>query len=143
MKNKYPRGDLFLERLLSGLADSLESVSDEQLFSELRERGEDPEAMAREVRGVLAGAVKRFRQRNLEKAKSDHALAVKTFTNRSRNLPTDMLSKRALLARVLASRPDLSGLTAQWRGRDSDVIPDVDVDDLLNQLEALGLLDEQ
>lgn len=132
--------DLYLTRLLSGLADSMDHVSDEELLAEVREAGGDPDTIAQVAGRTLADAVKGYRQRGLAKAKSEYAKAVDAFGRRVRVLQMGTTAKRALLAVALTKRPDLVGVTAQWRNLES--IPDSDVDGVLEQLDALGVLDD-
>jgi hypothetical protein len=49
-----------------------------------------------------------------------------------------MLKKRAILTELLARRPDL--VTAQFR--DLESVSDSDIDGMLCQMAALGILDE-
>jgi len=49
-----------LENILGGAAEAVFESSDEEIEAELRSFGEDPEAVAEEVRSVLLDAVDRY-----------------------------------------------------------------------------------
>ena len=137
MKEQRLPSELETQRFWTALADAAEDTPDQELMDELREAGEDPAAFAARVRAVLLNAIRQWRQAPLREARARRADVLKALAERTSALPTDMLKKRAILAEVFARRPEL--LTAQFR--DLDSVPDKDVDGMLTQLAALGVLD--
>jgi hypothetical protein len=133
--------ELELQNLLAGLAESIAELPYEELIAEMREAGEDPVRAAEEVREALRSTLKRHRQRNLRQAKEQYRATVETLSNRKYELPKGMAEKREILGDILALRPELGALTAQWR--DLRSIPDTDIDGILEQLGALGVLDDR
>lgn len=125
-------------RFWTALAEEAVNTPKEELMAELREAGEDPAALAAAVRQMLRDAVKQVRQQPLREAKQRHAAALKKLFDQAVNLPTDMLKKRAILTELFVRRPDL--VTAQFR--DLESVSDSDIDGMLCQMAALGILDE-
>jgi hypothetical protein len=125
-------------RFWESLADSLDELSDAELLAELRESGEDPEALALSARAVLRDAVKRVRQRALIDARRNYLDAVRLFDSQVPNLPQTISAKRQLLVSVFARRPEL--LTLQFR--DLTRVSDEDVEGMLRQMALLGVLDD-
>jgi hypothetical protein len=54
-----------LKRIANAVAESIFEASDEEILEEVREAGEDPEAVASHVRSVLSDAVRAHRKRHL------------------------------------------------------------------------------
>lgn len=136
IERKLPT-EIEARRFWTAFADAAEDTPPQELLEELREAGEDPAELAERVRVILLNAIKQWSQAPLREAQARHAEALRKLAERTFSLPADMLKKRAILAEVFARRPEL--LTALFR--DLDRVPDKDVDGMLSQLAALGLLD--
>jgi hypothetical protein len=125
-------------RFWTALAEDVASTPKDEIMAELREEGEDPSELASAVRQLLRDAVKEVRQQPLREARQRHAAALKKLFDQTLRLPADMLKKRAILTELFARRPDL--VTAQFR--DLEGVSDSDIDGMLRQMAALGILDE-
>lgn len=129
-----------IRALHDALADSVLSLSDEQLSAEVKEEGLDPDAVAEKTRELLLGTVKQFQQRALAKARVEHEAAVQQLQARRPVFPSTALARRDLLIGVLAQKPAASGvLTAQWR--EFSEMTDEDVETALLELAHLGFID--
>jgi Glu-tRNA(Gln) amidotransferase subunit E-like FAD-binding protein len=125
--------------LQKGLAQSVLSTPDEQLLEEVKEEGLDPTVVAEETRALLMNTVKRFRQRALVAAKEEHRQKATQIAARRFRLPVTAAEKRQLLDAVIAQHQQEGRmLTAQHR--DFTEMTDDDVESLLQQFGALGLL---
>ena len=128
-----------LRALHDALADSVLSLSEEQLSDELKEEGLDPDKVAEETRALLLGTVKQYQQRGLVKAREEHHAAVEKLHAQRPVFPVTAASRRELLIGVLSQQPAASGvLTAQWR--DYSEMTDEDVETALIELAHLGFI---
>jgi len=136
-ERKVPSDDE-ARRFWTALAEDVATTPKDEIMAELREEGEDPSELASAVRQLLRDAVKEVRQQPLREARQRHAAALKKLFDQAVKLPADMLKKRAILTELFARRPDL--VTAQFR--DLESVSDSDIDGMLRQMAALGILDE-
>ena len=58
-----------LERLCNTLADDIDAMSDEELLAELKEAGEDADAIASQTGALVADAIANFGHRKLAAAR--------------------------------------------------------------------------
>lgn len=129
-----------LRALHAALAEAVLSASDGELIEEAREEGLDPDALAEETRTVLLKTVKTFKQRALIAAKGQHRRKAAQLAAKRFELPTSPMERRQLLDAVIAGHKHKSRtLVAQHR--DFKEMTDDDVESLLQQFGALGLLD--
>jgi len=129
-----------IRALHDALADSVLSLSDEQLSAALREEGRDPDVVAEETRALLLGTVKQFQQRALVKARVEHEAAVHQLETRRPVFPRTAQERRDLLVGLLTQQPAATGvLTAQWR--EFSEMTDADVETALLELAHLGFID--
>lgn len=140
---KKPRDyETELRALMEALAESVVAATDEELINETREAGEDPTAAAEEVRAVLRNAVKAYEQRHLVEAQKAYEQRVDAIRRRTFSLPTTAENRRKLLNVVLTRKADLSSALLTLQHRDFTEWTDADVQSCLEQLGALGVLDE-
>jgi len=125
-----------LWNLMTALADSALDASDDEMLSEADQ--ESPE----EIRSALLGAVNQFKRRRLEGARLEYEKAVsETQAGVTSWLPGKVNEKREYLVALLQRRPELqTALTLQFR--DFSQLSEEDIDSLLRQLGALGVLDD-
>ena len=135
-------GEERFERIIGGAAEAVIEASDQEIEAELRAEGLDPAAVAEDVRGVLLGAVERYRgKQRLERSRSEYQARVAAIGEREVPLPATPGERRQLLAQVFRAQPRTAGmLTLQFR--DLESLPDDDVTSCLRQLAELGVLDE-
>jgi len=130
-----------LRALFDALADQVEAMTDEEVLDDAAAAGMDVTAEASRVRGVLLGAVVTAKKARLTEAMAAHRQNVAALAHRSARIPTAPLERRALLMSSLERRPQVKdGITLQHRAFTS--FSDADVEMLLKQLDALGLLDD-
>jgi hypothetical protein len=131
-----------LRALMEALAESVAGAPDEEIINETREGGEDPSAAAEEVRAVLRNAVKAYEQRHLHEAQKAYEEHVDAIRRRTFSLPTAPADRRKLLTFVMTLKPDLSSALLTLQHRDFKEWTDTDIQKCLEQLGALGVLDE-
>lgn len=131
-----------LRALMDALAEAVAEASDEEILNEAREAGEGPAAAAEEVRVVLRNAVKAYEQRHLREAQKEYEKHVDAIRRRPFSLPTTPENRRKLLTFVMTRKPDLKPALLTLQHRDFKEWTDADVQSCLEQLGALGVLDE-
>lgn len=125
-------------KIMDAISDPILEMSDEDLLAEVREDGEDPGQVAAEVKEVLLGAIKSYRQRNLIAAAREYERQTAHAEKRESKIPTSPVQRRKLLDLIFARQPEL--LTFQ--NREFRDFTDTDVEGLLTDLEDLGALED-
>jgi hypothetical protein len=125
-----------LWNLMTALAESVLDAPDDEIVLEPDQ--EPPE----EIRSVLRSAVARFKTQRLGTARLEYERTVNEARSRVTSWVSRQLNeKRELLVGLIQHRPELqAALTLQFR--DFSQLSEEDVDSVLRQLEALGVLDE-
>ena len=134
-----PRHDRHLESLLDELDRSSLRASDTEMLDEARAAGVDPAANAERLRAHFLAMVRRSQKRKFEAAKLAHAKQADALSKRSYTVPTSPAEQRMLLQLVVAQQAR-AGIALTAKFRDFDSLPDSDLPDLIEELEALGLL---
>ena len=130
-----------LQAILDALAESVAEESDDQLLVEVKDSGQDPNALLAHVKGVLRQAVKESQQRPLRDARQAYEARRSALQQNSYALPESAADRRMLFMNVVAQNPSVGGmLTAHFR--EFDKLEDDDITSCLRQLADLGLLDE-
>lgn len=130
-----------LQAILDGLAESVAEDSGDQLLAEVKESGQDPNALLAHVKGILRHAVKQTQQRPLRDSRKAYETRVGALQRSSYGLPTSADERRTLFMNVVIQNPSVGGmLTAHFR--EFDKLEDDDITSCLKQLADLGLLDE-
>lgn len=130
-----------LQTLMAGMVESILSASDEEILQEAKEQGLDPDKTAAETKDtLLAAVVKESKLRRLREARRQYERNVAALSNRKVTLPATPAERRTLLAAVFARNATIQAgiLTAQHR--ELKEMTDADVERLLLELAALGLL---
>jgi hypothetical protein len=129
-----------IRALHEALSEAVVAASDEELIDEVRERGQDPAALAEDTRSRLLQTIKTFQQRPLVRAREERARSIQKIESMKPDLPTSPEARRAFLVGVLAQKPNARGvLTAQWR--DLEEMTDDDVETALMELSHLGFVE--
>ena len=129
-----------LQAILDALAESVVEESDDQLLAEVKESGQDPNALLAHVQDVLRQAVKQTQQRPLRDARKAYEARRIALQENSYALPESADERRSLFMNVVAKNPSVSGmLTARFR--EFEKLEDEDIRSCLKQLADLGLLD--
>ena len=122
------------------LVDGLMDLTDEELLAEVREDGEDPDALAKQAADIISGAVLRT-----GKAKMAEARAAFEAMNRQRSaavLNFSPAQKRQILDRFIADDHELTKkLTIA--ARNGDALSEQELDSFLNDLLELGAIDDE
>lgn len=142
MADKPHNYDEELANLMNALAESTLEMSDEEVLAEIREEGEEPEKVAEEVRGVLKGATKSYRQRRLIEAQKRYDERIADLGGKKYSLPDSIEKQRNLLMGVLANNPGMRSSLLTAQNRDFTDLPDSEVTSYLKQLFDLGALDD-
>jgi len=131
-----------LRAIMDALAESAAQASDEEILSEVRESGEDPEAVAARVRGILSDAVTAYEQRRLRDAEESYRRRVESMRTQSRAIPTTPQRRRELFMIIMTRQPDLGTALVTLQNREFRNLTDADIQSALEQLAALGALQQ-
>jgi hypothetical protein len=131
-----------LQTLMTGMVESVLSASDEEILQETKEQGLDLEKIAAETKETLLAAVTESKLRKLREARRQYERNVAAIPSRKVTLPATPAERRNLLAAVFARNATIQSgiLTAQHR--ELKEMTDADVERLLLEIAALGLLGE-
>lgn len=142
MKDNNKVDDLKFQKLMDALAESVLELSDEEVLEEMVLNGEDPEAVAAEVRQVLDEGLLKFKKQRLQEFKKQHAEQRAQLEKRVISIPDSPEERRSLLESVFNRMPEYKQpeLTAQYRNLSG--IDDQEIEELLRELGQLGVLDE-
>jgi hypothetical protein len=137
---KDPRNRL--AALMDALAEKVESMSDQEVLDDAAAEGIDVKAEGARVRGLLLGAVVSAKKERLAEAVAAHRKNVATLAQRAVRIPAAPSDRRALLMRSLERSPQMKEAIVTLQHRDFESFSDADVESVLKQLGALGLLDD-
>jgi hypothetical protein len=127
-----------VRRLFAALAESSLHDSDAEV---LRDAGPEASLKAEHVRSLLLDTVKAHKQRALNAALAVYREEVRRYKERRFAMPTDSREKRELLTAVLGRFPQGERTFLTLQHREFKNLSDADIESLLKQLEALGVLD--
>ncbi len=128
-----------LKAIMDALAESVIDSTDEEILEEVREDGLQPEIIAKQVHETLLNSVKKYRKRNLLKAREKYQDSVFKIQTEKCDLPSTPEERRSLLSRIFNFKPQIQKMvTAQFR--DFNELSDADVESLLSQIQKLGIL---
>lgn len=131
-----------LRAIMDALAESVVEASDPDILAEAREAGEDPARTADRVRAVLRRAAKDYEQRRLREAQKAYEERLQSIQARPYVLPKTPESRRKLFTLVMTRKPELGQALVTAQHRDFKDLTDADIQSCLEQLGALGVLDE-
>lgn len=125
----------------NSLAESVLLASDEQIFQEVKQAGQDPSMSANRVRSLLRQAVKSHRQKPLQDALLEYHRQVGLFQKQTYQLPESAQAKRELLASVFQRFPQMQNTFLTIQHREFKAMSDEDIESCLKQLNLLGVFD--
>jgi hypothetical protein len=128
-----------LHAIFDALAESVGEESDEQLVAEVKESGENPNALLAHVKGLLREAVKQTQQRPLRDARKAYEARRSALQQNTYALPESAAERRTLFMSVVTQNPSVGGMTAHFR--EFDKLEDDDITSCQRQLADLGFLD--
>jgi len=129
-----------LGRVADALVEGLMDLTDEELLAEVREDGEEPQALARQATEVISAAV-------LHAGKTKMALAKAAYETGNRQGPATVLTfslseKRKIIDGFIGNDPDLTKkLTVA--ARSGNALSEQELDSFLNDLLELGAIDDE
>lgn len=128
-----------LERLCNTLADDIDAMSDEELLAELKEAGEDANAIATRTGALVADAIVNSGRRKLAAARAGYKAQKAGQSGNILQWPVER--KRALIQRFAENDNALKQkLTlAARKGEDTEADMDSFIDDLID----LGVIDDE
>ena len=136
--------DISLElwRVMEALADSTEGATADELAEALGLGEQESRELAEDTRNLLLSSVSRFKKRRLADTREAYEASVVEYRSKVRRVPSGATGRmRDLLESVFKAEPELQlALTAQFR--DFGELSDADVESAVQQLVALGVLDE-
>ncbi|HTR52429.1 MAG TPA: hypothetical protein VMJ10_17065 [Kofleriaceae bacterium] len=132
-----------LAAVMNALAERAAGATDQEIRDDAEAAGVDLRAQGARVRAALADAVLRAKKQRLLDAAEQHKRAVAALGQRTARLPVAPATRRALVARVIARRPETRQQVLTLQHREFEEFTDRDVDSVLPQLAALGLLDDE
>lgn len=141
MSVKKQWGVLQAEHFLDEIASSIETSSPADIEQDAVASGKDVNLMATQTSDALMEGVKKFTQRRLHHARQRYKESLGRIEARKRRIASDANSRREQFHAILKAKPGLqSGLTLQHR--DLDSLTDSDIESALEELDALGALDD-
>lgn len=129
--------DTDLANIMNALAESTLDTPLDEIESEIREDGKDPNAVAERVKQVIFDVVKGCQRQPLLEAKARYEERVAALRSKNYEIPDSPDEQRKMISTLLAAKPQLSSglLTAQFR--DFTELVDEDVGGYLKQLLEL------
>lgn len=126
-----------LADIMNTMAESTLDMTDEEIESEVREEGGDPDAVAERARNVIRQAIKSCQQRPLLEAQKRYEERAAALTVKKYQMPDSIEDQRKMIGSILAANPQFGAglLTAQFR--DFESVPDEEVESFLQQLLEL------
>lgn len=126
-----------LHRLLTSVEDEILSLADDELLKEVRDNGEDPGAIAGEMRAIINKEVLKSRRHRLSTAREQYNIEVQKRQGMRRiSLPIEeavLLIREAIQGRATA---------ATLAFRDGKGVSEDDLLSIVEDLRSLGLIDE-
>lgn len=142
MPNNVRNYEEELNNLTDGVAEYTLDMSDEEIQSEIREEGDDPDRSAEETKDVLRKAVKAFKHRELLEAQRRYEERVAAFSRNEYPPPESVEDQRELLMNLLAGNSQMKAELLTAQNRDFKDLPDSEVTSYLKQLQSLAALDD-
>lgn len=129
-----------LLRFCEAMAESVASMTEEEVLASAREEGIDTKSSAAELRDMAQKIAREVRLKPLRTAREKYERDRDVLQGQSWRLPASGPERRALLQEVLTRRPELQPLLTA-AARELKDLPDEDVESMLRDLAALGCLD--
>lgn len=131
-----------LQALMAGMVESVFSASDEEILTEAREDGLDPDKDAAKTKDTLLAAVKESKLRKLREARHQYERSVAAIATRKVALPATPAERRTLLAAVFVRNANIQAGVLTTQHRELKEMTDADIECLLLELTSLGLIDQ-
>jgi hypothetical protein len=130
-----------LEALVTALDEADSEATDDEILQEAKLAGINTSAEAAHTKTLLLNVVTQFQKRALREAQAGYLQEVQSLSSASYALPNSPEQRRQLFELVVAKQPQYSQMyTTQHR--DLKDLTDADVDSYLEDLAALGILND-
>lgn len=138
---RKPSEEARLFRLTDALVADLMALSDDELLREIRDSGDDPEAVAAEVRDALQATVTRESKARLGKARE--SLDAARVARAGGNLLSLPLPRKQQILGQFAANDGRLRERLTMAARKGDGASEREVDDILRDLRDLGAIDDE
>jgi len=131
-----------LRAIHEAFSEIIPRLSKEELDEEIRARGEDPGEVAERTRHIMKTAVKNYQREQLQAATARYKVRITELFKNKPDLPGTPEGRRELLSAVFARIPDIESAVLTAHHREFSALTDTDVEDYLQDLAALGVIDQ-
>jgi hypothetical protein len=129
------------EHALNQLAESIEAAQPSEIEDDIASLGEDLSAIASDMKGAALAGIKKFQQRRLHQARQRSQENSRRIERRTRKVASSPKARRKQFLSLLRASPDFQAkLTVQHR--DFNALTDADIESALEDLDALGAMDD-
>lgn len=135
--------DAELFNVMSALAETEWEMTDEEVIEDARERGENIEREAEQVKDIFRRALKEHRQSPLREAQQKYKDRIASMFKEEFPLPQSTEERRDMLYAFFASQPEIGSALLTAQHREFSELTDSDVENFLRQLKELGALDNE
>jgi len=144
MQKKYKLKNWF--GFIDALADSILESSDEDIYNEVKELGENPKENAEKVRNLISQAIMLEKKRKLIEARKMYEAKEKNSTIKQLPIPFNLKDKIELIIKALTNVPQSNKASVMMQFRELKKIDDIDDNDadiIIHKLIQLGLLKDE
>lgn len=141
MTNKTQQEIREIRNLMDGISEFYQTATDEEIRLDIVQEGIDPSSHAEEARRATMDALAGFRKKRLADARVEYERQRDELARGRFVLPRTPDERHKLLVSVLA-RHAQSKAVLTLHHREFDQMTDEDIATLLQQLAALGLVDD-
>jgi len=129
------------ENLLNQLADSIEAATPSEIEQDILSSEESLDAIANDMKSAAFAGIKKFQQRRLHHARQRYQVSSRQLDLRQQRVALTPDARRVQFFSLLKANPGVqSGLTIQHR--DLNALTDEDIESALEELDALGAIDD-
>ena len=139
MTNEESDARCSLERLIHGLAQDIDHLTEDELREEMREDVGDVETALSSIRAAIESGIQDGGRRRLEAARKAYEADMRSRSDTVLDLPLE--KKQKLVERFAANDSDLREKLTLAARNEEDF--EADLDSLLEDLVELGVLDDK
>jgi hypothetical protein len=140
MTGKDRDHDQEMNRIETALIEDITARSDDEVLAEAKEDHGDIDAAAQNLRNLVSRALNRDARSKLESARA--AVWVARAQRALRVIPGSFDTKKKLLLSVIAHQ-SANSQPLTLAARNADELTEADVDSVLQDMQDLGLIDDQ
>jgi response regulator of citrate/malate metabolism len=129
------------EHVLDEIAASIEAATPSEIEEDFHAANEDLDAIAGNMKSAVLEGIKQFQQRRLHQARQRYQESSRQIERRPRRVASSTDARRVQFFALLQANPGVqSALTIQHR--DLNALTDQDIESALEELDALGAIDD-